>query len=73
MSEYTITVPASLTLDRTGYLELYYFMVLNRKLEDRLEILYRQNKVVGSTRASGRKAAPSGARTRWSAATSWRR
>ena len=52
MSEYTIAAPDTLTLDRTGYLELYYFMVLNRKLEDRLGILYRQNKVVGGLYSS---------------------
>lgn len=49
---YTITPPSSLELDRTGYLELYYFMMLNRKLEDRLGILYRQNKVVGGLYSS---------------------
>ncbi len=52
MSEYTISAPDTLTLDRTGYLELYYFMVLNRKLEERLGILYRQNKVVGGLYSS---------------------
>jgi pyruvate dehydrogenase E1 component alpha subunit/2-oxoisovalerate dehydrogenase E1 component alpha subunit len=49
---YTIEVPESLTLDRTGRLELYYFMVLNRKLEERLGLLYRQNKVVGGLYSS---------------------
>ncbi len=45
-------VPEMLSLDRTGYLELYYFMSLNRKLEDRLGKLYRQNKVVGGLYSS---------------------
>jgi pyruvate dehydrogenase E1 component alpha subunit/2-oxoisovalerate dehydrogenase E1 component alpha subunit len=53
MSEvYTLSAPESLVLDRTGHLELYYFMALNRKLEDRLGILYRQNKVVGGLYSS---------------------
>jgi TPP-dependent pyruvate/acetoin dehydrogenase alpha subunit len=48
MSElYTLSVPETLALDRTSHLELYYFMTLNRKLEERLSNLYRQNKVVG--------------------------
>jgi TPP-dependent pyruvate/acetoin dehydrogenase alpha subunit len=49
---YTLSVPETLTLDRTGRLELYYFMALNRKLEERLGILYRQNKVVGGLYSS---------------------
>jgi TPP-dependent pyruvate/acetoin dehydrogenase alpha subunit len=49
---YTLTVPQGLELDRTGYLELYYFMSLNRKLEERLSNLYRQNKVVGGLYSS---------------------
>lgn len=49
---YTISVPESLTLDRTGRLELYYFMALNRKLDERLGVLYRQNKVVGGLYSS---------------------
>ena len=44
---YTITAPRDLALDRTAHLELYYFMALNRRLEERLTNLYRQNKVVG--------------------------
>ena len=32
---------------REQFLELYYFMKLNRALEDRLVNLFRQNKVVG--------------------------
>lgn len=49
---YTLTAPADLELDRTGYLELYYFMALNRRLEERLSNLYRQNKVVGGLYSS---------------------
>jgi TPP-dependent pyruvate/acetoin dehydrogenase alpha subunit len=36
-----------LTLTREQQLELYYFMSLNRALEERLELLVRQNQVVG--------------------------
>jgi TPP-dependent pyruvate/acetoin dehydrogenase alpha subunit len=36
-----------LTLTREQQLELYYFMRLNRALEERLELLVRQNQVVG--------------------------
>jgi TPP-dependent pyruvate/acetoin dehydrogenase alpha subunit len=35
------------SLKREQYLELYYYMRLNRSLEDRLVNLFRQNKVVG--------------------------
>jgi len=49
---YTLAIPPGLELDRTGYLELYYFMSLNRKLEERLSNLYRQNKVVGGLYSS---------------------
>ncbi len=37
----------STTLTREQHLELYYFMQLNRRLEDRLVRLFRQNKIVG--------------------------
>jgi len=49
---YTLAAPDGLSLDRTGFLELYYFMALNRKLEERLGVLYRQNKVVGGLYSS---------------------
>ena len=49
---YTLNLPQGLELDRTGYLELYYFMALNRKLDERLGHLYRQNKVVGGLYSS---------------------
>jgi TPP-dependent pyruvate/acetoin dehydrogenase alpha subunit len=45
-------VPEMLALDRTGYLELYYFMALTRALEGRLGNLYRQSKVVGGLYSS---------------------
>jgi pyruvate dehydrogenase E1 component alpha subunit/2-oxoisovalerate dehydrogenase E1 component alpha subunit len=45
-------MPGTLTLDRTSHLELYYFMALNRRLEERLSNLYRQNKVVGGLYSS---------------------
>src|SRR4030042_2538224 len=34
-------------LTKDQYLELYYFMKLNREIEDKLSFLYRQGKVVG--------------------------
>jgi len=49
---YTLALPQGLELDRTAHLELYYFMALNRKLEERLSNLYRQNKVVGGLYSS---------------------
>jgi pyruvate dehydrogenase E1 component alpha subunit/2-oxoisovalerate dehydrogenase E1 component alpha subunit len=49
---YTVSAPEGLSLDRTGLLELYYFMMLNRRLEERLGMLYRQNKVVGGLYSS---------------------
>jgi TPP-dependent pyruvate/acetoin dehydrogenase alpha subunit len=49
---YTLTMPDTLALDRTSHLELYYFMALNRRLEERLSSLYRQNKVVGGLYSS---------------------
>src|SRR5271170_588464 len=40
------------TLTRDQYLELYYFMQLNRQLEERLVRLFRQNKIVGGVYSS---------------------
>jgi TPP-dependent pyruvate/acetoin dehydrogenase alpha subunit len=37
----------SVKLTREQHLELYYFMQLNRRLEERLVRLFRQNKIVG--------------------------
>ena len=51
-SEYRIEVPAALELDRLELLELYYFLQLTRRLEDRLGQLYRQGKVVGGLYSS---------------------
>lgn len=39
-------------LDSSAQLELYYFLLLNRRLEDRLTALYRQGKVVGGLYSS---------------------
>jgi TPP-dependent pyruvate/acetoin dehydrogenase alpha subunit len=39
-------------LSREQHLELYYFMQLNRQLEERLVRLFRQNKVVGGVYSS---------------------
>jgi pyruvate dehydrogenase E1 component alpha subunit/2-oxoisovalerate dehydrogenase E1 component alpha subunit len=51
-SEYTLTRPDGLELERREFLELYRFLVLNRRLEDRLGKLYRQGKVVGGLYSS---------------------
>jgi pyruvate dehydrogenase E1 component alpha subunit/2-oxoisovalerate dehydrogenase E1 component alpha subunit len=45
-------MPNGLALDKRELLELYYFVVLNRMLDDRLGKLYRQNKVVGGIYSS---------------------
>ncbi len=42
-----VTCPEGLALDRLEQLELYHDMVLNRLLEERLGVLYRQNHVIG--------------------------
>jgi TPP-dependent pyruvate/acetoin dehydrogenase alpha subunit len=49
---YEIRQPETLEIDRKGYLALYHFMRLNRRLDDRLGILYRQNHVVGGLYSS---------------------
>ena len=49
---YEINKPDTLEIRRKEYLDLYYFMVLNRRLDDRLGILYRQNQVVGGLYSS---------------------
>jgi len=51
-SEYTLELPTTLRLDTVQMLELYYYLVLNRSLEDRLGKLYRQGKVVGGLYSS---------------------
>lgn len=45
-------MPAGLRLAKAELLELYRFVLLNRKLDDRLGILYRQGKVVGGLYSS---------------------
>jgi len=40
------------TLTREQYLELYYFMRLNRELEEQMVRLFRQNKIVGGLYSS---------------------
>ena len=44
--EYRIQVPEGLDLGNTEFLELYRYMTLNRRLEERLGHLYRQNQAV---------------------------
>ena len=39
-------------LTREQYLDLYYYMQLNRQLEDRMVRLFRQNKIVGGLYSS---------------------
>src|SRR6185437_6561344 len=39
-------------LTNDQYLDLYYFMLLNRRLEERLVRLFRQNKIVGGVYSS---------------------
>ncbi len=52
-----IVVPDGLDLDREGLLDLYWWMMLNRRLEERLVNLYRQGKVVGGVyRSLGQEA-----------------
>src|SRR6202140_1325305 len=40
------------TLNREQHLELYYFMRLNRELEEQMARLFRQNKIVGGLYSS---------------------
>jgi pyruvate dehydrogenase E1 component alpha subunit/2-oxoisovalerate dehydrogenase E1 component alpha subunit len=52
-----IVVPEDLDLERAQHLDLYWFMLLNRRLEERLVNLYRQGKVVGGVyRSLGQEA-----------------
>jgi TPP-dependent pyruvate/acetoin dehydrogenase alpha subunit len=52
-----IEAPDGLELEREQYLDLYWWMLLNRRLEERLVNLYRQNKVVGGVyRSLGQEA-----------------
>ncbi len=52
-----IVVPDDLTIERTQHLDLYWYMLLNRRLEERLVNLYRQGRVVGGVyRSLGQEA-----------------
>lgn len=51
-STYRVAPPETLQLERSELLELYRYMVLNRRLDERLGILYRQGKVVGGLYSS---------------------
>ena len=61
-------------LTRQQYLDLYYYMRLDRAVEDTMVKLFRQNKIVGGLiPAWARKRFPWGLRTRWKRRTGWRR
>lgn len=51
-TEYRIEAPDTLEVTPDDLLRLYYFMALNRRLEHRLGMLYRQGKVVGGLYSS---------------------
>jgi pyruvate dehydrogenase E1 component alpha subunit/2-oxoisovalerate dehydrogenase E1 component alpha subunit len=51
-SRYKVRPPETLEIGREQLLDLYYFMRLNRRLDERLGILYRQNHVVGGLYSS---------------------
>ena len=52
-----IVVPEGLDLEREQHLDLFWYMLLNRRLEERLVNLYRQGKVVGGVyRSLGQEA-----------------
>jgi TPP-dependent pyruvate/acetoin dehydrogenase alpha subunit len=44
--------PATQSLTRAQHLDLYYYMQLNRQLEERMVRLFRQNKIVGGLYSS---------------------
>jgi TPP-dependent pyruvate/acetoin dehydrogenase alpha subunit len=44
---YTITKPGGLDLDTRAYLEIYSFMKLTRMVDEKLNALYKQNRIVG--------------------------
>jgi TPP-dependent pyruvate/acetoin dehydrogenase alpha subunit len=48
----TPTKAAKLKLSRQQYLDLYYYMRLNREVEDTMTRLFRQNKIVGGLYSS---------------------
>jgi TPP-dependent pyruvate/acetoin dehydrogenase alpha subunit len=47
-----LTESAAQPLTRAQYLDLYYYMQLNRQLEERMVRLFRQNKIVGGLYSS---------------------
>jgi TPP-dependent pyruvate/acetoin dehydrogenase alpha subunit len=47
-----VTQPATQQLTRAQHLDLYYYMQLNRQLEERMVRLFRQNKIVGGLYSS---------------------
>ena len=64
----------SYPLTREQHLDLYYYMRLNRMLEEQLVRLFRQNKVVGGLYSNlGQEALPSARPTRSGPATGSRR
>jgi TPP-dependent pyruvate/acetoin dehydrogenase alpha subunit len=50
--KYEILEPDSLEVSRDELLDMYYYMRLNRRLDERLGNLYRQNQVVGGLYSS---------------------
>jgi TPP-dependent pyruvate/acetoin dehydrogenase alpha subunit len=50
--KYEIHKPRSLRISRDEYLKLYYYLSLNRQIDERLSILYRQNQIVGGLYSS---------------------
>jgi len=59
MSAAAIGASMKKDLTRQQYLDLYYYMRLNRAVEDTMVKLFRQNKIVGGLYSSlGRKAFP---------------
>jgi TPP-dependent pyruvate/acetoin dehydrogenase alpha subunit len=49
---YELARPDTLEVRRREYLDLYYYMRLNRRLDERLGNLYRQNQVIGGLYSS---------------------
>jgi TPP-dependent pyruvate/acetoin dehydrogenase alpha subunit len=49
---YEIRKPETLEIQSKDLADLYYYMKLNRRIDERLEILYRQNHVVGGLYSS---------------------
>jgi TPP-dependent pyruvate/acetoin dehydrogenase alpha subunit len=48
----SLTQPATQPMTREQHLDLYYYMQLNRQLEERMVRLFRQNKIVGGLYSS---------------------